>query len=133
MPRGACIQSEANLPFAALHQLLYPILPRLHSLPMGMCGPTAERITTMTESVSTEAERSEESTHDNPVALGRMTANGALTRSCSERLVEPGPWTVHQRSSTSADMPESGPDWPQLRLELRLDGDRIMRCCSSLN
>ena len=31
--RGECIESEANLPFAALHQLLYPILPRLHSLP----------------------------------------------------------------------------------------------------
>jgi DNA-binding CsgD family transcriptional regulator len=31
--RGVCIESEASLPFASLHQVLYPILPRLQSLP----------------------------------------------------------------------------------------------------
>src|SRR5215213_2010167 len=31
--RGTGVQSEVNLPFAALHQLLYPVLGRLPALP----------------------------------------------------------------------------------------------------
>ena len=33
MLRGTGVQSEVTLPFAALHQLLYPVLDQLHALP----------------------------------------------------------------------------------------------------